>query len=365
MVVEIRGQLKFEAFADRLEDEIQAGRFKPGEAVPSVRNLMRESKLSMATVVRGLEVLERKGLVYRMSTRGFFVTDRHRTDPSVGQVALVTPALAGDTNELVKGLAGALSKNEHLTLATYSTNGDLDLYQNMIDRLARLRPTGVVITSMPPELMTVDVEPLRKLGIPIVAIGQNIPRVSCDRVDYRGGQSIRKLLPHLLERGAKDFVFFTVELLNDPSQQEMIQVLREGLAKAGMSIPDDRIFKFTTRHGFTVPADPYIDGQEAMAAVLAKGIRFKTAVFCHDYPAVGGLRAVLGVGLRVPEDIKIVSAIRCAVNGVSPQKLTTVEVNKEQQARLAGELLLRRIEGYDGPAEVHYVNGDLIIGETS
>ncbi len=365
MTIEIRGQLKFEAFADRLAEEIHRGRLKPGEAVPSVRNLMQRNKLSMATVVRGLETLEQKGLIYRMSTRGFFVKDHHRPDPTIGQVALVTPALVGDTNELVKGLTGGLAKNEHLTLATYSTNGDLDLYQKMIDRLARLRPMGVVITSLPPELMNVNVEPLVKRGIPIVAIGQKIPGVACDRVDYRGGQSIHKLLPHILDRGATEFVFFMVELLNDPSQQDMIRVFREGLSQAGMPVSEDRIFKFNTRHGYTVPADPYIDGQEAVERVLAKGIRFKTAVFCHDYPAVGGLRAILKAGLRVPEDVRVVSAVRCAVNGVSPLRLTTVDVNKEQQARLAGELLLRRIEGYDGPAEVHYVNGDLIIGETS
>jgi len=262
-------------------------------------------------------------------------------------------------------LTQAIAPQEHLTLATYSANADLAIYQTLIHRIARMKPTGAVVTSLPPEIMRVQVDSLAERGIPFVTIGQKLPDFPCDRVDYPGGQSAKKLLPHLLEREASEVILFVVNPLTDPSRQEIIRGFREGLAQAGVVIPDDRIFSFDTPHGFTTPADPCIDSQRAMEDILARGISFKTVICCHDYPAVGALRAILGAGLRVPQDVKVVSCARCGVAGASPMKLTTVNVNREEQARVAGELLLRRIDGYDGPPEVHYVGGDLIIGETS
>jgi DNA-binding LacI/PurR family transcriptional regulator len=55
---------------------------------------------------------------------------------------------------------------------------------------------------------------------------------------------------------------------------------------------------------------------------------------------VGALKAVLAAGLRVPEDVKIVSPMRCAVEGASPMKLTTVDVHREEQGRLAATELV-------------------------
>ncbi len=56
---------------------ILAGDVKAGEILPSIRALAREEKVSVITVQRGYELLEREGLIISRRGKGFFVSDLH------------------------------------------------------------------------------------------------------------------------------------------------------------------------------------------------------------------------------------------------------------------------------------------------
>lgn len=56
---------------------ILAGDVTAGEMLPSIRALAREEKVSVITVQRGYELLEREGLILSRRGKGFFVSDLH------------------------------------------------------------------------------------------------------------------------------------------------------------------------------------------------------------------------------------------------------------------------------------------------
>ncbi len=56
---------------------ILTGDLKTGEMLPSIRALAREEKVSVVTVQRGYEMLEREGLIISRRGKGFFVSDLH------------------------------------------------------------------------------------------------------------------------------------------------------------------------------------------------------------------------------------------------------------------------------------------------
>jgi len=56
---------------------ILAGDVIAGEMLPSIRGLAREEKVSVITVQRGYELLEREGLILSRRGKGFFVSDLH------------------------------------------------------------------------------------------------------------------------------------------------------------------------------------------------------------------------------------------------------------------------------------------------
>lgn len=56
---------------------ILAGDLNAGDMLPSIRGLSREEKVSVITVQRGYEILEREGLILSRRGKGFFVSEIH------------------------------------------------------------------------------------------------------------------------------------------------------------------------------------------------------------------------------------------------------------------------------------------------
>jgi GntR family transcriptional regulator len=58
----------------QLRAKILAGEVPAGEVLPSIRALARQTRVSVITVQRGYEVLEREGLIHSRRGKGFFVS---------------------------------------------------------------------------------------------------------------------------------------------------------------------------------------------------------------------------------------------------------------------------------------------------
>ncbi|MPY63264.1 SCO5717 family growth-regulating ATPase [Streptomyces spongiae] len=61
--------------ADELRRDIKQGRFKPGEQMPSVRELQERFGVANMTARSALNVLRDEGLIYTIHGRGSFVAD--------------------------------------------------------------------------------------------------------------------------------------------------------------------------------------------------------------------------------------------------------------------------------------------------
>src|ERR1700734_121352 len=66
----------YQQIVDRLKREISEGRLKPGATLPSFRARAEELLVSIITVKRAYEELEREGIIYRRQGLGTFVADR-------------------------------------------------------------------------------------------------------------------------------------------------------------------------------------------------------------------------------------------------------------------------------------------------
>jgi GntR family transcriptional regulator len=59
----------------QIRAKILAGDLAAGEALPSIRALARDARVSVITVQRGYEDLEREGLIHSRRGKGFFVSE--------------------------------------------------------------------------------------------------------------------------------------------------------------------------------------------------------------------------------------------------------------------------------------------------
>ena len=65
----------YQQIVDGLKREVSEGRLKPGAALPSFRVLAEDLLVSVITVKRAYEDLERAGIIYRRQGLGTFVAD--------------------------------------------------------------------------------------------------------------------------------------------------------------------------------------------------------------------------------------------------------------------------------------------------
>lgn len=68
----------YQQIVDGLKREVSEGRLKPGQALPSFRQLAEELLVSVITVKRAYEELEREGIIFRRQGLGTFVAEQGR-----------------------------------------------------------------------------------------------------------------------------------------------------------------------------------------------------------------------------------------------------------------------------------------------
>lgn len=66
----------YQQIVDRIKREIAEGRLQPGTALPSFRQFAEDLLVSVITVKRAYEELERDGIIFRRQGLGTFVAER-------------------------------------------------------------------------------------------------------------------------------------------------------------------------------------------------------------------------------------------------------------------------------------------------
>lgn len=89
--------------------QILNGSLLSGEDLPSIRKLSRDEKISVITVQRAYEALEREGLIYSRRGKGYFVSELSESKKQ----KMIRNNLSESITPFIKSaLAEGISKNE-------------------------------------------------------------------------------------------------------------------------------------------------------------------------------------------------------------------------------------------------------------
>ncbi len=115
------GQPIYEQICRQIKGAITAGKLQPGEALPSIRSLARDLRISVITTKRAYEELERQGFLYTVAGKGCFVARQNLELAKEGslreieahlQAALELAAQCGLTAVEVHDMLRLLSEEE-------------------------------------------------------------------------------------------------------------------------------------------------------------------------------------------------------------------------------------------------------------
>ena len=74
-ITEISSETLQQQVSRQIRAMILCGDLQPGEILPSIRALARQQRISVITIQRAYEELERNGLIYSRRGKGFFVVE--------------------------------------------------------------------------------------------------------------------------------------------------------------------------------------------------------------------------------------------------------------------------------------------------
>jgi DNA-binding LacI/PurR family transcriptional regulator len=132
-----------------------------------------------------------------------------------------------------------------------------------------------------------------------------------------------------------------------PSMRKLAALEATIARDAGMSLDVER-------SGFSM------EGGRAAAAKLAE--RGATGVLCaSDVLALGAVRAVRRLGLRVPQDVSVVGFDDSAFMNCTDPPLTTVRQPIEAMGQSVVELLVNQIEGVGVPPDELLFEPELVV----
>ena len=67
----------YEQISSQIKAQIIAGKLSPGEALPSIRALAKDLKISVITTKRAYDELEADGFLYTVAGKGCFVVEKN------------------------------------------------------------------------------------------------------------------------------------------------------------------------------------------------------------------------------------------------------------------------------------------------
>ena len=110
------GKPIYEQIADQVREQILSGALSAGDALPSMRVLAKELRISVITTKRAYEELERDGFLDNVLGKGCFVAPQNRELLREAQLRRVEDILAQAVDEARKGGFSLSELQELLTL---------------------------------------------------------------------------------------------------------------------------------------------------------------------------------------------------------------------------------------------------------
>jgi GntR family transcriptional regulator of arabinose operon len=350
---------KYLRIVESLRASILAGHYRNGARLPSEAELVRRFSVSRMTAVKAVQQLQQEGLLVRRTGSGTYASelDQGRKPvfgliiPDLGQTEIFEP--------ICKGMAATPNAGGHSlawghsAAATTSTDDEPEhLCQQYIDQ----RVSGVFFAPVEfgPRRDIINRRVLKSLKtahIPVVLLDRCVldyPRRSdYDLVGLDNRRAGFVMTDHLLAQGAQRVGFLAVEGSAETVEDRIVGY-REALFTRNIPYVRERVLR----------VDP-TDAATLSTAIANHGI---DAFFCaNDNTAARLMRTLLGLGISVPNQVRIVGIDDVRYAGLLPVPLTTLHQPCLEIGAAAIAAMQDRIANPHLAARSILLNGTLVV----
>jgi GntR family transcriptional regulator, arabinose operon transcriptional repressor len=354
---------KYQQVYRTLQREIQSGRWRRGDRLPSEAELVRRFGASRITVGRAVGDLQRAGLVERRAGSGTYVKG-----PQVVSSGLSFGLLIPDLGEteifepICQGMMASPRAREHaLMWGSFTPTSNpkearaWQLCRQYIDR----KVSGVFFAPLELSPAKDDVnqriaQALDDAGIPIVLLDRTVlpypQRGHHDLVGIDNRRAGFLITEHLLRLGCRRIAF--VGLRHAAATVDAREAgYREALYAWGAHV--DRILVHRLD-----PAD------EPSVVALLESSRPEGIVCANDRTAARLMHTLLRLGHAIPRDVRVVGIDDLEYASLLPVPLTTLRQPTAEIGAAALAAMLDRVARTDLPTRDILLHGELVVRES-
>jgi len=351
------------AIYEDLLGQIQSGKYKPGERLPSEAVLCERFDASRITVAKALQTLQQEQLVTRRPGSGTYVQAPPATETSL-QFGLLIPDL-GTTDifeQICQGIMRSPAAKSHSLTWGHSTAQESDK-EEAAEQLCRqyiaqkvdgvfFAPTEYTQTKDAANHQMVAL--LGAAGIPIVLLDRCLMRYP-DRSNYdlvgidnhRAGYIVTR---HLLQAGASRIIF-ALRQNSAPTVEARAAGYRDALMHSVGKDP-----------GVEISGD--FDDPAYVEAML-KSERPDGIVCSNDLTAARLMKTIVGLGWNVPGNIRMAGFDDVSYAKFLPTPLTTIRQDCGEIGNVAMTTMLERLRHPHQPVRDVLVRTELIVRRSS
>lgn len=222
----------------------------------------------------------------------------------------------------------------HYKIVYCSTENDSDRGKEFLSMFATLGVDGCIIA--PTMGMEDEIRKLTDNGMDIVLFDRKFRNMSSDVVMVNNEEGAYSAVRHLVERGYKNIAFIALAL-GKPEKEERIIGFKE-------AISDCRLETHVFPLPFKVHYQEYV---KEISEIIEKNKKLDALVFGTNYLGISGLEAIRNLGLKIPDDLAIVSFDDHDLFRIHYPSITVIAQPIEEISQTVISTLLDRLQGVE------------------
>ena len=332
----------YKQIAEDLKAKILSGQLEPGEQIGSHQALADKYDVSLITVKKALADLINEGILFSRVGKGTYVArksapvdlSKHRT------IGLVLSDLKDPFFSLiVHGIEQKTSEKGYNLLLSSSARR-LEKEDNQIRHFRRIGVDGMIIASMTHLYRaTRTIRELHRDNFPYAVVSYMEDEDICFvGTDHEEGAYLAT--QHLAQLGYRRIGYINGEegnLLGEVRKRGYRRALRQ----YDQPFNDDFVFRLPYKGG----RHYYQSGYEIARRFLALTEKPEAIFAYNDLTALGFQRAIIELGLKVPDDVALVGFDDIERSQFAQVPLTTIRQPTDEIGALAVETIVDRING--------------------
>ena len=335
---------KYQRIAEELRIHIQDGKYRNAKALPTEHAIAEEYQVSRQTVRQALALLAESGLIERRQGSGSYIKERKRPEEfasSSRSVAVVTTYISDYIFPSILREVEAVLAENNCTPTLYATRNQVSNERKILTALLSSQVDGILVegtkTALPNPNLDLYEQLLAK-GIPLVFMNGNYAQLGEALFvldDNRGGG--RMLVEYLYRKGHRNIagIFKSDDIQGHYRYSGYADALRD----LGLPMEDRHVIWYNTEDRTKFRSDE-------LSAEVARALEGCSAVVCYnDEAACRLVRQLLARGVKIPEEMAVVSFDNSQYSDLSPLRITSLSHEENNVGRLSAELLIRLMKG--------------------